>query len=340
MNSFILSDEFNISVSLFSLFLGIVFFWYQEYRQRKAVDRETIRVTEEFVNLIIRNCVNKKILLSDIDLSFMLEGLVLIKNCDLKYNLQEVVKMVYARVYENEHISDEVRKNLLREIEQYLNELLSNYEYLNKEKYQPTIRSIFLSFSMVAVGIVVPLIINKYAYIESNSLVFTLVLSVLVVFTSMFTARTIKLLFLFFNDKKTQSKPQPKSRPPEIPPPSQISQDTNTNEVHLSNLIRNENIVIEVFKQRFIFEYLIEEVNVHIVPEEKQQWLPFHRKVGMLRERGIITIELSDTLISLYRWSSAIMHGRELHYHDGYYEDNIQQMKIASTHLNKYIKKL
>lgn len=109
------------STTIISLPLAIIFFIYQEYRTRRSHAREVLRLRDEITSLIIRNHVNNEVHVSKIDLQVIISRFEIFKNCRLKMSNIEIIKIVYAKVYENEHISNVMRLQLLKELEEIMN---------------------------------------------------------------------------------------------------------------------------------------------------------------------------------------------------------------------------
>ncbi|MDR4392780.1 hypothetical protein FO493_15415, partial [Bacillus paranthracis] len=57
-NNVINSSPVINTVTILSLILAIIFFLYQEIKQRKEQQKEIIRLKEEVINMVIRNHVN------------------------------------------------------------------------------------------------------------------------------------------------------------------------------------------------------------------------------------------------------------------------------------------
>ncbi|WP_143810324.1 hypothetical protein [Paenibacillus sp. MY03] len=280
----------------------------------------------------------------------MLEGLVLIKNAEYKYTLQEIVKMVYARVYENEHISDEVRKGLLKEIELYLHDAIQNYEsYIAKNDVTPrSIKDLIIYIVVLVLGFISPFIVNKLISFEENQILFTLTLAISVVVTSMFSARLIKLLLLLIDSSKqqqslyrpTSEKSLPRNNSNIDKSDSGLDDENDsTDEVTIYKLIQmNDQHIIEVFKQRFILEFLIQSISRHSLGDFNEKY-PIGRAVSKLADKSVISSELADIILIVYRWSSRIVHAHDLHYNDSYYLDYINQMKSTSNELFDILQK-
>ncbi|WP_217635187.1 hypothetical protein [Paenibacillus sp. yr247] len=339
-----MSSEFNISIAIVSLILGILFFLYQEFRQRKQVDKETIRLTEEIVNLIIRNCVNKKLSLSQINLNFMLDGFMYLKNCEFKYTKEELIKMVYAKVYENEHISDEIRPKLLFEIEEIINSLHYNESAENTEIPTKTssnfslITTIFTSI----LTLIVPVLITK---IEGNQNNLTSFLFVVVILTSCVTAVILIARTLKSISTKTIKLNKKKNNLNNINE-NEINLNTNVvlnnlttfngeNEISLDRFTSNEYLVIETFKKRYILEKLITNL-FNLVTKEDRKFYSVNRMVGLLNHDNILDTNIVTVINDTYRWTSHVIHGDELKYNEIYYREKLSLIdNLAKILINK-----
>jgi hypothetical protein len=102
-------------------------------------------------------------------------------------------------------------------------------------------------------------------------------------------------------------------------------------------LVEDEQIIIEVFKQRFILENLINEL---IRKTEKDHLKYFHpgKSLMLLRDNNIIDIKFYHNLRELLRFANSVIHeGTSQHIKSNYMEEIINSMKIGAIELKKLI---
>lgn len=343
--SFVSTSEFNATIAILSVLLTIAFFSIQEVRQRKHSTKETIRLTEELVNLIIRNSVNKNLNILNINLTYMLEGMMISKHFNLRHNTEQILKMVYAKVYENEHISVDVRPSLLSEIEDRINSLMYEEVDLPNNNDKRSVWSLSISIVTAAVISLIPSWIIGYVEPSKGIISNSLLLIVVLAFVVAFPLVIIKILQPIIKNYKITKQNS------NLPNSSQFSQNTvptihinNTHassapdkEIEFNSLVEDEQIIIEVFKQRFILENLIIEL---IRKTEKDHLKYFHpgKSLMLLRDNNIIDIKFYHNLRELLRFANSVIHeGTSQHIKSNYMEEIINSMKIGAIELKKLI---
>ncbi|BCB05609.1 hypothetical protein [Bacillus sp. KH172YL63] len=345
--SFVSTSEFNTTIAILSVLLTIGFFSVQEVRQRKHSTKETIRLTEELVNLIIRNSVNKNLNISNINLTYMLEGMMISKNFNLRHNTEQILKMVYAKVYENEHISIDVRPSLLSEIEDRINSLM--YEEVDLP-YNSDKRSVWsLSISIVAAAVISLIPSWIIGYVEpskgviSNSLLLILVLAFIVAFP-LVIIKVIQPIVRNYKITKQNANPANGNQISinTVPTFPSLINDTHSSsvtdkEIDFNSLVEDGPTVIEVFKQRYILENLINELIRKTLKDHQKYFSPV-KSLMLLRDNNIIGIEFYHNLRELLRFANSVVHeGTSQHIKSNYMEEIINKMKLEAIVLKRLI---
>lgn len=109
-----------------SVLLTLFIFFYQELSSRIDGKKEVKSIVEEIVDLVIRNHASKKIGLTEVDLEFIVAGFENLKQIKLAIAKSSFLKMIYAKVYTNEHITTDIRKEILRDLDIQISNTESN----------------------------------------------------------------------------------------------------------------------------------------------------------------------------------------------------------------------
>jgi hypothetical protein len=345
--SFVSTSEFNTTIAILSVLLTIAFFSIQEVRQRKHSTKETIRLTEELVNLIIRNSVNKNLNISNINLTYMLEGMMISKHFNLRHNTEQILKMVYAKVYENEHISVDVRPSLLTEIEDRINSLMYEEVDLPNNNDKRNVWSLSISIVTAAVISLIPSWIIGYVEPSKGILSNSLLLIVVLAFIVAFPLVIIKVLLPIFRNYKItkQNSNLTNSSQLSINTVPTIQTVINNNhgssvpdkEVEFNSLVEDAPTVIEIFKQRFILENLITEL-IRKTEKDHKKYYPPGKSLMLLRDNNIIDLKFYHNIRELLRFANSVVHeGTSQHIKSNYMEEIINSMKLGAIELKKLI---
>lgn len=168
-NSMISSTEIINSATILSLLLAVIFFVYQEYKTTKDRAKETLRLKEEIISLIIRNEVNDNISISNINqLEIILQGFDLLKDTRLGYKTKDILKIAYTRVYENEYTNEDMRRKVLERLQNYIDEYDNSKLSINEDLYSHK-HMIMTTYSVSVITIIIYticMLIN--IYIQNN----------------------------------------------------------------------------------------------------------------------------------------------------------------------------
>lgn len=352
-NNLIGSTSIVNSATILSVVLAIIFFVYQEYRQHSQEEKEIVRLKDDLVNLIIRNHVNSGVHISKIDLRSFFEGFELLKGCKLKYGTQELIKILYAKVYENEHISNEIRLDLLKELESLLNEY--EIDFISKINVNNNKKASQLSANVSSAIIV--LLYPLFIYILANQRLTSWIIQgwrqiiiVLPIFLLIIARQYLDKLIYFFISKillfhdfiSSKNKNDLNEDKFNIQGGKIINdvdkktENTSIEEVVLDEQFKGMEDVLVIFQQRFILEKLIRELYFRIFHEETN--LPVSRMISLLRNEKILEDDLSNKLRKAYSLSSHIIHMAQLPQELTSYKELIDLTIILIKKLNKVIK--
>ncbi len=118
-----------------SFLLSIIVIIFQEAKENKKKSKESSMLTDEIINHIVRNTIQRDIRILEIDINILLDGFLLLKNVDLKCNVKDLMKMIYMKIYENEFVDKETKTSILNELEMSLKEHeLYGDNYINKKE--------------------------------------------------------------------------------------------------------------------------------------------------------------------------------------------------------------
>ncbi|PEC52527.1 hypothetical protein CON05_25560 [Bacillus cereus] len=353
-NNIINSSPVINTATILSLILAIIIFLYQEVKQRKEQQKEIIRLKEEIINLVIRNHVNSGVQIFRIDLDSLIEGFEKNKNCKLNMERVDIVKMIYARVCENEHISNDIRLGLLKQLEEMLEN--SRYEVTNTTIQD---ESDTLSFFTSRVSFIISLvcfifIVQSAQYFESN-LNLNNVIKVAVVFVPIIILVLINPLLdnlikklvgimeenFFLLAKKEKEDKDSKL----IEQNYQISLSTLNDEVKeevkFNEFFNDSEEIRQVYEQRIIIEAIIRQLYFNIFNEETK--MSVIKIISLLIEEAVLSKTLAYKLKQVYSASSHVVHEGKLPSSINNYDQLINLMKesafIINSILNDYTEK-
>lgn len=342
ISEFIISAQFGIGMTILGVFLTIMFFIYQEWRSRKQQDKESLRLTEELVNLIIRNCINNNLALKEVDLGLLIDGFILIKNCKWSYSLEEILKMVYAKVYENEHISKEIRPTLLKDIEDKIIELeyeSHNLEMVtdNKDRFLITPFPILVATVITVFVSFITFKIDPKLLVNENIIVILAIPLFLALITSIglpkFSLQMLESInrILFGEQNTITFKEDSKINF------SDIGVKAPTEEVKIESLTNNSSMIKEILNQKFILEKLIKNLYSIVFPQTKG-YPPFIRQLDKLFTEGILDESLMIELRKCFQEINYYLHNDEESIHRISIEILINLAKNYSKILEQKIK--
>ena len=319
-----------------------------------------MRLTEELVNLIVRNTVSNGISLRDIELTFFLEGYTKLKNSDIREDNSQLSKMVYAKIYENEHIG-KVREAMLLEVR----DIIKDFEEMADTKKKTFgIRNIAKLVSSITLvigfilclfalqGVVSSLLESKNLNDSMKVIILIVLLLLSLIVIPLIINIVIKPLkieidnlitimdsnFSAWKSQRTKNKTIP-ATPVSPPVPSlavtpeitveRIDGNSTTNQfktMGLEKYISNENLVVEVFLHRFVLEKLITTLYLKKYGYEDRNF-SFSKKVNQLIYEEKIPKGFGETIKSLYSWSSKIVHGGDTNINQSVNNDKLRTMK-------------
>lgn len=343
--SFITDQLFNIFVGIFSLLIMLSIFIYQEWRERRQRNRETLRLTEEIVNILIRNCINNGISLSQVNLKALIDGFVLLKNCKLNCSLGELLMMVYAKVYENEHISKEVRPGLLKDIEGAMDDAF-HYEpnayvkYGGSTSYSAIIP--FTSSILVALALFIIKFKNELQFGQSNEQIVLiaplLIIGVILTVGSIFILTRNKLLMKLLDILGDIIYPRRKeidndsfSQYDKSREPINLSNEKPKKEVKLEQISLNGAIIMEMLEQKTIIEKLLREL--YYVHFNERPKFPIMRIVASLRDENLINSESSDLFRYVFSNVNKMVHESEFAISKEAAEKITSSMKVFASEI-------
>ncbi|MBY0600162.1 hypothetical protein [Bacillus bingmayongensis] len=353
-NDIINSSPVINTATILSLILAIIIFLYQEVKQRKEQQKEIIRLKEEVINLVIRNHVNSGVQIFRIDLDSLIEGFEKNKNCKLNMERVDIVKMIYARVCENEHISNDIRLELLKQLE----EMLENLRY---EVTNTTIQdeSGTFSFFTSRVSLIISLvcfifIVQSAQYFESN-LNLNNVLKVAMVFVPIILLILInplldnsikKLVGIIEDSFFLEAKKEKKDKNSNLTEQNYQLSLSNLNnevkeEVKFNEFFNDSEEIRQVFEQRIIIEAIIRQLYFNIFNEETK--MPVFKMISLLIDEDVFSKKLSYKLKQVYSASSHVVHEGKLPPGIDSFDQLINLMKesafVINSILNDYTEK-
>ncbi|WP_458121617.1 hypothetical protein [Paenibacillus sp. Z6-24] len=337
-NNIVSSTSLINTITIFSLILTVIFFIYQEQRSRKEHTKERLRLRDEITNLIIRNHVSNGVSISAIDLQVVIDGFESLRNSQLKLSTIEVIEMIYAKVYENEHISNDMRVQLLKELE----EILSNYsigllENKLAEYQEPSIgprMMATISFSFFSVLLALASYLRLNENIDSIAS-FAITIALFLIY--LYITPKLNLRVAKFINGRDENETENQAL---LPKDSQLkmSEFDNVEEVEFDQLFKNKEFIIKVMEQRMIFEKILSNLYMKFFNEEQR--LSTFRMISLLVSKNILDKTSAQSFKRLYQYSSFVIHQGELHPEVTSYEDLLNNFKSAIVILNQTIKSL
>ncbi|KXI72459.1 hypothetical protein ACS51_01140, partial [Bacillus cereus] len=278
---------------------------------------------EEELNMVIRNHVNSGVHIFRIDLDSLIEGFEKNKNCKLNMERVDIVKMIYARVCENEHISNDIRLELLKQLEEMLENL--RYEVTNTTiQGESNTFSFFTSRVSLLISLVCFIFIVQSAqYFESN-LNLNNVLKVAVVFVPIVILvlinplldNSIKKLveivedvFFIVPKKEKESKDSNLTEQNYQLPLSNLNNKVKE-EVKFNEFFNDSEEIRQIFEQRIIIESIIRQLYFNIFNEETK--MPVLKIISLLIDEDVFSKKLSYQLKQVYSASSHVVHEGKL----------------------------
>jgi hypothetical protein len=341
-NSIVGSTSLVNSATIISLVLAVIFFAYQEHRSRREHAKETLRLRDEITNLIIRNHVSNGVPVSRIDLQVVIDGFESIKNCSLKVSTVEVIEMVYAKVYENEHLGNSMRGELLKELE----DILSNYS-IGLLEDQPNRDQDIIINPRISALIAIPILSfimafgNFLSYIKDLNTIFVNVLMLALVLLYLYAAPAIHSVLEKFIEGKDRKKENSQFSEKVL----QINQSEiklpkfdESEEVTFEQLFDNKEDIYEVFGQRVILEKLLRNLYLEVFQEETK--FPVSKIISLLARENILNENLTYPLRRAYQYSNFVIHEGKLPPEIKSYKELIDYIKEMTSLINQIIERL
>ncbi|MFJ8512445.1 hypothetical protein [Lysinibacillus xylanilyticus] len=322
--------------TLGSFVFGIVFFAYQEITGSKNRKKEVVRLKEEIINLIIRNHVNSKIRIAEVDFEILINGFEKVKYCKFYLDKNDLLEMIYAKVSENEHITNETRVEMLQQLQwiifdmKYMNERSKSSQTLFWELMLGSTGSIAISLLVMGVF---------YKFFNLSTIANTNAMYALLVIIG-FTFVVLKyfkplledFLTAFFIDIKKEKKI---SEDNEI---SNINKIYNTDEsLEIANIeVNDDNLklinytyeakeVMRILELRIIFESQLRKLYLLSIKDRDKNnlRLPVVKILTSLMVSNILDEEIGKDMKRAYVFSNSIVHELEI-------PDNVHLNKIFS----------
>ncbi|MEK4574583.1 hypothetical protein NSS74_19025 [Bacillus sp. FSL E2-8868] len=353
-NDIINSSSVINTATILSLILAIAFFLYQEIKQRKERQKEIIRLKEEIINLVIRNHVNSEVHIFRIDLDSLIEGFEKNKNCKLNMEREDIVKMIYARVCENEHISNNIRLELLKQLEEILENI--RYDITNTTIQSDSDRfALFTSRISLIVSLFVFLFIVQFAQYSEANLNLNNILKVAVVVVPIILLISMNPLLekvvkkvvriigdsIFPGTKEENTGKDGKEIEQHYQLMSSNLNNERKEEIKFNEFFNDSEEIRQVFEQRIILETIIRQL--YFVRFNEETRMPILKIISLLIEEDIFSKRLSNELKQVYSASSHVIHEGKLPSSINNYEQLINLMKelafIIHTILNEYQEK-
>lgn len=345
-NNIISSTEIINSATILSLILAVIFFVYQEYKGTKERAKETLRLKEEIVSLIIRNEVNDNTSISNINqLEIILDGFDLLKDTRLGYKTKDILKIAYTRVYENEYTEEHVRKKVLDRLQSYIDEYNDSKLSISEDLYSHK-HMTMTTYGVVIMTIVIYticMLLNIYTQNNENHIIVKFIVFLL---TFIFPIASVKYIYDISSklmlkilrlinalkyieiNKTNNANKETKNKTEDETLINNINKcigsdekDYNIATVKFEDIFTGDKkIVNEIMEYRLIIETLIREI--------------YHNKFGKLAPRiyitsllkdlskaEVITLDLAEEIQRIYSKASIVLH-------EGSLNDDIMQEEI------------
>lgn len=304
--------------------------------------------------MVIRNHVNSEVHIFRIDLDSLIEGFEKNKNCKLNMERVDIVKMIYARVCENEHISNEIRLELLKQLEEILENI--RYDITNTTIQSDSDRfSLFTSRISLIASLFVFLFIVQFAqYSESNlnlnnilKVAVVVVPTILLILVNPLLEQVVKKIVRIIGDSIIPVTKKEKTGKDDIESEQhyQLSLPNLNNErkeeVKFNEFFNDSEEIRQVFEQRIILETIIRQL--YFVRFNEETRMPVLKIISLLIEEDVFSKKLSHELKQVYSASSHVIHEGKLPSSINNYTQLINLMKelafITHTILNDYQEK-
>ncbi|PLR94590.1 hypothetical protein [Bacillus sp. T33-2] len=338
------SSEIVNTATILSLILAVIFFSYQEIKHRREQRKEILRLKDEITNLVIRNHVNSGVPIAHIDFDTFINGFEKVKNCNINVNAVDIAKMVYARVYENEHITKETRLELLKQID----ELISTYEYdlksgeITKENLISS--TLFTRISLI-ITLITYILITQFAEFTKIKLNINNGITILIIALSIFLLLVIKpildskvwtLLEILRKDKVTRNK-EILSHGSNNVLIKEYKDNTETNDpILFDDYFEKKDEIRATYEQRILLETILRKLYFKLKNEHTK--LPVQRIIHILIENEVISIGFANEIKAVYRASNYVVHEGELPNDIKDYESFIEPMREITNTLYHILK--
>lgn len=310
-------EQSNMILGVVSVVITIGLAIIQERRKSKELDKETIRLTDEIVMIIIRNCLSN-ISIKHVDLNILIEGFGKIRNGCLKYNAKTIMTMVYAKVYENDHLSEMDKKSLLTEIEY---ELRTIDEVINKKTSNSDSGSVTLpaaitigTMALIFYTLENALDLSSTNLNDLNVLVIIALILTTVIFVPVFSNYTARIISKFENNNEVEMKKSIYSKI-KVSGRKLDNRNKNLNEVDnnikISTYIENEDKFLKCLKNRYLIENLLAELcyktNKDTNREKSVKRLGARRMISLI-DSEILTEEFKSEIYILIKELNVLAH--------------------------------
>jgi hypothetical protein len=307
------SDQVVNTATILSLILAVFFFLYTELKQGREQRKEAIRLKEEIINLVIRNHVNSGVHIIKINLEAVIDGFEKVKNCKLRIDKEDLVKMIYARVYENEHITDNLRLELLKQLEEILNNY--TYEFVTASGIQrPENESVTYIYRRVSLLINFSLLLfllsfmDNIKFIQNNMIILAIIFFIPIIVFLFFKPIVDKIIILVANKQKNEKKHSNNPRPREKQNFNMIIGNNNVSkkEIKFDDYFQKSAEIRKVLEQRVLVESMLREIYRQHFKEEARY--PVYKLVSLLIDENLLPEDIAPTIKDVYSASSFIIH--------------------------------
>ncbi|PHE73271.1 hypothetical protein COF47_22835 [Bacillus wiedmannii] len=363
-------SEFGSLLSILGLIITISVFIYQERGKRQEKTKETMRLTEELVNLIVRNSISNGsgIPFRSINLTYFLEGYKQLKNSEMKEDNIRLSKMVYAKIYENEHIANNVREQMLLEVKDIIGEFEERADSERKNLGARGLAKLFFSSVVVTALVTLMFVLPSWmrVLVQTDTLsgalkvtIFIILFLLALVIIPIIINILIKPLVTeidnlldiaddhFLNWKRKRGnkgknntrREHSSSNEPVIKPAQEISNKGKLSSLNLKRFIDDETILVETFKHRFMLERYIREIFTRKFEDENYRKYTISKLLNQLIYDRIIDKEIGELAKKLYSWSSKVIHEGDQDIDQVVYQDNIASMNKLLQHFEDLLSK-
>lgn len=342
------SQKLGGFLSVLSVILTIATFVYTERKKMKEQTKQSIQLIDDIVNLIVRNCVNNQINVSKINLQCILEGFSLLKDGRINCNQDQLIKMVYTRVYENEFLVPDVKKKLLDELENNL--FSTDYEEVTKTDdtsiQNKVINIIILFAGTLATAVSIYTATNSIKDSQQlNTGIKAVLIIVLVILFSVFIIKALVPLMVKYASIEVIDTSSNKSEPIEsvkgiVFPGAEFyaSSEENVNEIKISDIGKKEDIIVEALKQKYILENLIRKIYT-LKSEGDSRKYPIILMLKRLKEY-LIDEQLLIDARGIYMNLLSILNDETLEISDDFCTSRIRIAKIVNLRFKKILENI